>query len=58
VVDESYIDLYHTSRRPAHVCGLDERLGENVVTVGSFSKALAIAMRRPVFRRPCWRTDG
>lgn len=42
VVDESYVDLHYTERRPAHACALDPGVRDTVVTVGSFSKALAV----------------
>lgn len=42
VLDESYIDLYYTERRPPHVCNLDPDVSGNVITVGSFSKSLAV----------------
>lgn len=42
IMDESYIDLYYTERRPSHIRSLDPGLDSGVVTVGSFSKALAI----------------
>lgn len=49
VMDESYIDLYYTRQRPAHVCGLDPGVSDSVVTVGSFSKALAVTGWRSGF---------
>ncbi len=42
VIDESYIDLYFTEQRPSHVRSLDPSISDNVVTIGSFSKALAV----------------